>query len=95
MSKEWLITLEGYKKDGTIVEYKYYKDGEEYQLIRHNENTSAPKISYKSNNDLVKDVLNEIADCMAIKEVPAKYSEFWRKKFRERNRKYPTYELLD
>ena len=93
--REWLIILEGYTSDGIRAEYKYFKDGKGYELIRYGVNTSAPRTFYKTNIELVRGVLNDVGGWLYVKQVPIKYAEFWKETFKKNNRKYPTGELLD
>ena len=91
MTREWLITLGN--KERTI-KYLYYKDGDDYELIRQGENTSAPKTYYKNKGDLVSGVLQDVGgDFLSVIEVPLKYGDFWKKTFKENNLKYPTGEM--
>ena len=96
MSREWLITLEGYTSTGGTVQYIYFKDGEGYESLRHDsEDTTALKTCIKNNSDLVSEILNKVGGWLAVKEVPLKYADFWRQAFKKENRQYPTGEFLD
>lgn len=100
MTREWLITLEGWDfvdaiEDGCNkyiwrkwLTLKYYKDDEQSYSANiawmSSGNILVKKATFTTKSELVKDVISKVKQTYRVKEMPHRYGRFWRRLFERR-----------
>ena len=87
MYREFLITLQ-VNGDGDICKFYKYNENK-FVMIKYVHIHGKEEEVYGSSLELVNNVINKIYQDHRVVELPTKFANFWKKKFKEKGIEYP------